>query len=159
MSKPIVYLAGAIANQRYHEAVDWRDEARVFFDAVGVTPLSPMRAKRKLDRPGPISNDFRTYSGSEYGPFYTSRGIMTRDHNDVKRSDVLLVNLEGLAKPSLGTIMELGWAYTYQKPVVCCLEPDNIHLTHPMVAEAIGALRFDDLNEAMTAVLVVLGIE
>jgi nucleoside 2-deoxyribosyltransferase len=83
---------------------------------------------------------------------------MMRDFFDVKRCDVLLINLLGCEKMTTGTVMELGWAYAMQKPVVVAIEPEgNIHDTHPMVHEAIGGLRFPTLDEAIDAVAIVLG--
>jgi nucleoside 2-deoxyribosyltransferase len=81
---------------------------------------------------------------------------MTRDFNDVRRCDALLVNLLGAAKPSLGTIMELAWAYAFQKPAVVAIEEKgNPHDGHPMIYEAIP-FRVATLDEAITSVAIIL---
>lgn len=85
---------------------------------------------------------------------------MLRDFTDVKRCDALLVNLLGCEKITAGTAIELGWAYAMQKPVVVLIEAEgNPHDAHPMLIEAIGALRFDNLLDAVDAVAILLGVE
>lgn len=154
MRQPLVYLAGAIAGHVFDDANEWRNDAQFLLSARGIETLSPLRAKEALGVTHRISTDFRDYSG--LGPFFTSRGIMARDFNDVKRCDALLVNLLGLQKPSLGTTMELAWAYALQKPVVVAIEAaGNPHDNHPMLAEAMP-FRFEALEDAIDAVAVVL---
>jgi len=155
--KPLVYLAGPIAGCTYGEAVDWRGVAMVGLALREVEALNPMRAKDALassyvDR---IGNSFHAYK--HMGPFYTAKGIMTRDHTDVLRADALLVNLLGTARPSLGTVMELAWAYAYRKPAVVVIERENNpHDNHPMIHEAIG-FRVETLEEGIDAVATILG--
>ena len=152
--KPIVYLAGGIAGLPGTEAVQWRHAAWMELRERGIETLNPMRAKNVLVGQERISRDFHDYAHN--GAFFTSRGIMTRDFNDVKRCDALLVNLLGLEKPSLGTIMELAWAYALQKPAVVAIEDQgNPHDGHPMIEAAIS-FRVATLDEAINAVAVVL---
>lgn len=152
--KPRVYLAGAIAGLTGRVATDWRRQAWLDLKERGVETLDPMRAKEVLHS-GTISTSFRDYE--HHGAFFTSRGIMVRDFNDVKRSDALLVNLLGLTKPSLGTIMELAWAYALQKPAVVAIEPSgNPHDGHPMIHEAMP-FRAATLPEAIESVAILLG--
>lgn len=154
--KPLVYLAGAIAGLSYGDAVDWRVGAKIHLGQRGIETLDPMRAKSALGslNGGQISSDFHDYS--RHGAFFTSQGIMTRDFNDVKRCDVLLVNLLELRKPSLGTIMELAWAYALQKPAVVAIERSgNPHDNHPMIAAAMP-FRVETLDEAVDSVAVIL---
>ena len=154
MSKPLVYLAGAIAGMTGLEATDWRKTARGLLADRYVESLDPMRAKDALAQQDRISTNFHTYAGR--GAFFTSQGIMTRDFNDVLRCDALLVNLLGLQKPSLGTIMELAWAYALQKPAVVAIErTGNPHDNHPMIAAAMP-FRVETLEEAIDAVAVIL---
>jgi nucleoside 2-deoxyribosyltransferase len=152
--RPIVYLAGAIAGLSGADAIDWRNQAVEDLKLRGVEALSPMRAKDVL-RNRTISGNFNDYK--DLGAFFTSRGIMTRDFNDVKRCDALLVNLLGLEKPSLGTIMELAWAFAFQKPAVIAIEKTgNPHSNHPMLHEAMP-FRVDSLEEAIDSVAIILG--
>jgi nucleoside 2-deoxyribosyltransferase len=154
MHKPLVYLAGAIAGTRGVEATGWRHDARRLLSNRDIETLDPMRAKIELARQARISTDFHDYEKN--GAFFTSKGIMTRDFNDVKRCDALLVNLLGLAKPSLGTIMELAWAYAFQKPAVVAIEPTgNPHDNHPMIHETM-MFRVDSLDAGIDAVAIIL---
>lgn len=155
MTRPIVYLAGGIAGLQGIDTVNWRVYAADQLEQMGVDALSPMRAKGSLAEEGRISTNFHDYAGR--GAFFTPRGIMTRDHNDVLRCDAMLVNLLCLTKPSLGTIMELAWAYTRQKPAVVAIEREgNPHDNHPMIHEAMP-FRVETLDEAIDAVAVILG--
>lgn len=154
MTKPLVYLAGAIAGISGAEAADWRILADDKLAELGIETLDPMRAKYELVAQDRISRNFYDYA--DRGAFFTSRGIMTRDFNDVRRCDALLVNLLGLEKPSLGTIMELAWAYALQKPAVVAIEKSgNVHDNHPMLHEAMP-FRVETLDEAIDAVAVIL---
>lgn len=158
MGNPIVYLAGPIAGCTYGEAVDWRALAQYQLRERGVEALSPMRAKLALSDPGyvkQISSTFHEYK--HLGPFYTAKGIMTRDHTDVLRADALLVNLLGTHKPSLGTVIELAWAYAYRKPAVVVIEPaGNCHDNHPMIHETMN-FRVETIDEGIDAVSIILG--
>lgn len=154
-SKPIVYLAGGIAGLAGAEAVHWRYQAWLELKERGVETLDPMRAKTVLRGAAQISRNFHDHE--HHGAFFTSQGIMARDFSDVKRCDALLVNLLGLTKPSLGTIMELAWAYALQKPAVVAIEPEgNPHDGHPMIHAAIP-FRVASLQEAIDAVAIILG--
>ncbi len=95
----------------------------------------------------------------EYGhlsPLSGPRGIMTRDRFDATRCDVLLVNLLGAAKVSIGTVMEIAWADLKRTPIVVAIENDgsNPH-EHAMIGEAIG-FRCGTLDEALDVVRSIL---
>ena len=153
--KPLVYLAGGIAGLTGAEMLDWREEAARVLTLRGVETLNPMRAKQALVADGKrLGHDFRAYE--QRGAFFTSKGIMTRDSTDVRRADALLVNLLGLTKPSLGTVMELGWAFMLNKPVVVAIEKEgNPHDGHPMIHETM-TFRVETLEEAIDSVAVIL---
>lgn len=154
----LVYLAGPIANCTVGEAVDWRTHAferlRYGYD---LDVRDPMRAKTEGFRKyGKIGSNFNEYS--KEGTFFTSKAIMTRDFNDVKQADALLVNLLGAKTASLGTVMELAWAFALQKPCVVCIEESgNPHDNHPMIHEAMG-FRVTTLEEGIHSVAVILGV-
>lgn len=152
--RPLVYLAGGIAGLSGIDATDWRERAADALVERGIETLDPMRAKGVLASQAKISTDFNDYASR--GAFFTSRGIMARDFNDVCRCDALLVNLLGLERPSLGTIMELAWAYAFQKPAVVCIEAEgNPHDKHPMIHEAMP-FRVATLDEGIDAVATIL---
>lgn len=154
--KPLVYLAGPITGLTFKGCTDWREYARAELEKVGIIGLSPMRGKEYLER---IARDVAfTADGDKYaiqGPLSTNRGIMTRDHWDCTRCDVLLVNWVGADRVSVGTVMELAWAHTHRIPVVCVMEKEgNVH-HHGMVLEAIG-FRVDTLDQGLNILKAIL---
>lgn len=127
-----VYLAGPISGLTYDECVAWRDEATRELSRHGIAGYSPMRNKAFLRDYGVIEGSYPGYALSG------DRAIMTRDHHDTTTADAILVNLLGVDRVSIGTVMELAWAYTRQIPVVLMIEDGgNVH-DHPMVREAVG---------------------
>lgn len=152
-----VYLAGPIAGLGYDDAVDWRDLAIADLAQSGIKGLSPMRAKeylRSVERDVGFSATCEEYG--QLSPLSSPRGIMTRDRFDATRCDVLLVNLLGAKKVSVGTVMEIAWADQCRTPVVCCMEADgsNPH-EHAMIGEAIG-FRVPTLGEGLHVVRAIL---
>lgn len=143
MSK--VYLAGAISGLSHRECVEWRDYATVKLSQAGITAFSPMRHKEYLATEVKIEGSYPQYALS------TDRAIMSRDHNDVVTSDAVLVNLLSLGRVTIGTVMEIAWAFERRIPVVAVMEPHgNLH-DHPMIREAL-AIRVPTLNEGIACV-------
>jgi nucleoside 2-deoxyribosyltransferase len=85
----------------------------------------------------------------------SNRGIMARDYNDANKCDVLLANLLGATAPSLGTAMELAWAYKAGIPVVAAMERTGNPHQHGMILEAID-YKVDTLDEAIDIVLAII---
>lgn len=144
---PVVYAAGPIHGLTYFESVDWRERLQgLLGDHIVVA--SPMRDKGHLQHLPhmPLSHDH---------PLNTPRGIMTRDHHDVQTCDAVLAYLLGARKPSLGTTMELAWAYAYRKPVVAVIEPAGNCHEHPMIVESFG-FRASTLEEGARLLLSIL---
>jgi len=152
-----VYLAGPISGLNYNGATEWRDAAIADLAAAGIKGLSPMRAKEYLRDAYDAAGGFSA-TCEEYGhlsPLSGPRGIMTRDRYDATRCDVLLVNLLGAERVSVGTVMEIAWADLCRTPIVVAMEPGNVH-EHAMIAEAIG-FRCGALEEALHVVKAILG--
>lgn len=150
---PRVYLAGPISGMEYQGAVEWRVWASERLRRRGINAYSPMRAKEFLagaEQHGRLP----TFVDHEH-PLATSKGIMCRDHTDCVRADALLVNFEGVTRVSLGTAMELAWAYDRHIPVVVVCEPDNPNIKHPMAHEAID-FRVDTLVEGVELIRTIL---
>jgi len=62
-----------------------------------------------------------------------SQGILiTKDHQLVKESDIILVNMALLTpeKPFIGTLYELAWGWMYHIPVIAIVG-DNWYCKHP----------------------------
>jgi nucleoside 2-deoxyribosyltransferase len=137
-----VYLAGPISGLSYEQATLWRAVAANWLEDFGITCYSPMRGKKHLALVGQIEHDYPE------DVLTTQRGIMCRDHNDVARADLVLANLRGVSRVSVGTVMELAWAFERGTPVVAILEAEGNPHDHPMVREAID-YRVTSLEHAL----------
>lgn len=129
--KPKIYLAGPISGLHYNGAQDWRDFAALELFKVGLLGFSPLRAKNYLKEKGVIEQ------GYEGHPLSTDRGINSRDRFDVMSCDAVLFNFLGSGdRISVGTMIEMGWADAFRKPIVVVMEPalQNKH-DHPMLRE------------------------
>ena len=111
--------------------------------------LTPLRGKEFLVKYGELSAD-----GYENHPLATAKGITTRDRFDCQRADVVLMNLLGADRISVGTMIEAGWADAARRPVVLAMEDDNVH-RHVMLKEVAGYVT-DDLDTAIDIVIAIL---
>lgn len=150
-----VYLAGPITGLNYKGATDWRNYAKDELAKVGVTGLSPMRAKDYLKDVEKFPADGDAYA--KISPMSSNRGITTRDRFDCTRCDVVLVNLLGATSLSAGTTMEIAWADLKRIPIVCAMEPKGNPHEHGMILESIG-FRVTSLDEALYVTKCVLGV-
>ena len=167
MTWPTVYLSGPITGCTYEGCTDWREYATKVLTPVGIQAVSPMRAKDYLKQlADPISGHGREYS--HMGVFSTPSAVVTRDRFDTQRADIVLMNLLGADRVSIGTMVELGWADAARVPVVGIIEPSpdgkdrhsifyegNIH-DHMFVNQLIG-FRVATLDEGLHVVRATLG--
>lgn len=134
-----VYMAGPIAGLNHAEATyNWRQEVYRALQGehwVGhdrssyVTRIdcySPMRGKKFLaEMMG--DNKLGTHAYHQQ-PISTPNAIVGRDREDVRRADLVFMNLIGAKERSIGTIVEMGWADAFRVPVLLCIEKEgNIH--------------------------------
>lgn len=163
-----VYLAGGISGLKYGDAVNWRNyaakelakgkEIKALTDPFGnvlipknyehshIYAFSPMRAAGFLEPMEGMVEAVESLS--------TIQAILTRDHWDCKTADAILVNLSGMEKVSIGTVMEIAWAYAYRIPTVIVMEKDNIH-RHGMIEQSAGWV-VESLDEGIKAVKSIL---
>jgi len=147
-----IYLAGPMAGLDYNGANDWRIGVSKKLSEYGIVSYSPLRWKEFLDNGKRISGKGAKNASHPLG---TTKGIMTRDYFDVCQADVVFANFLDSKRISIGTAMELAWAFAKQKPVVAVGEPGNPHLVHPMMTEAIS-YAVHDLQEALEIVVAIL---
>jgi nucleoside 2-deoxyribosyltransferase len=137
-----VYLVGPITGVSYEGATSWREYCRKQFNP-GIIGLSPMRGKDYLQHEQMISDSYEQHVLS------TTKAIMTRDVFDCSEADVILANFLGAERVSIGSIMEVAWAYQNKKPIVACVEDGGQAFTgrigasgnpheHAMMNEAIS---------------------
>lgn len=148
MEKYKVYLAGPILGLSTQDATDWRIIASRNFERLGLLALSPMRHKEYL-----AGYDVLPDSAEEH-VLSSQKGIVARDRNDVLRCDAVLMYLIGAPKASIGTMVELGWADAYRKPVIAVMTPGDIHW-HAFVRELSGFI-VPTLGEGIDTVFEVL---
>lgn len=146
MSKT-VYLSGPIAGLNYDGATNWRDAVRAELHDFGIVGLCPMRGKEFLrDRKGGISTAPLIHAQA------TDSAITTRDRRDTQSADMVLVNILGATKISIGTMIELGWADAARVPVVLLMERSGSPYDHPIV-RAIAGYRTHDMEEALAIIV------
>ncbi len=144
-----VYLAGPITGLSFDTASSWRDEASLYLRDYGITAFSPLRGGVNLIHEPCIKDRY------EESVLHTQKGFTTRDRWDISRCDLLFVNLLGAEKASIGTIVEIGWADSYRKPIVLAMEENNIH-QRPIIREIAGFIveNFDTAMQTIVNILV-----
>lgn len=129
--KPTVYLAGPITGLGYDDATDWREIAKDWFQHHGIHGLSPLRGKDYLAGEIDLSDRYDDH------PMSTSQAITGRDRWDCCSSDLVLVNMLGASRVSIGTVMEIAWADMARNPICLIMEDNsNIH-EHAMIRTVI----------------------
>jgi nucleoside 2-deoxyribosyltransferase len=147
-----IYLAGPITGLTFDDADEWRIQARTYLASKDIDGLSPLRGKSYLKNLGELTAV--CLQEGQAGLLSLPRSIMTRDFYDATTCDVLLVNLLGATRVSIGTMMEVAWAYQKRTPIVCCMEMGNVH-EHAMLNEAIG-FRVNTLEEGLAVCVAIL---
>jgi len=92
-----VYLSGPIKDTTDEEACGWRNEAQEVLHSGGIKTINPMRRDYRDD---PV----------KYLP-----GLVEDDKIDIELCDIVLVNF---SRPSVGTSMEILYAWEHGKNVV-----------------------------------------
>lgn len=162
-----VYLSGPITGLSYQEArYGWRQEvadalvrSKDDIALTGITVLSPMRHEAHLAE----MTDIDTHYPDHF--FSKPKVIVEKDRLDIKRSDVVLVNVLGAKRVSIGTVSEIAMAYEQGKQIVLVMEDansidnrqyetdplsSNPH-EHPFVTELVS-LRLNNLDDAVEAI-------
>lgn len=147
-----VYLAGPITGLNYEGATDWRNYAAEVLQTAGIRARSPMRAKHYLAQLKSLSGTGEEYA--DLGVLSTQKSVTCRDRFDTRTCDVVLMNLLGATRISIGTMIEAGWADAFRVPIVLVIEPDNIH--HHMMLREIAGFVVETLEEALHTIKAIL---
>lgn len=105
-----IYLAGPIANRSDAECVSWRNWFTAAWDG---------------EVRNPLSRDYRYYNGEDH----IANQIVQADMQDIDDSDALVVMYDGI--PSVGTSMEMFYAYQLGKKVVLVDNSPEDHIVSP----------------------------
>jgi nucleoside 2-deoxyribosyltransferase len=106
-----------------------------------------MRSKGYLSSESSLKDSYEHADGLA-SVLSSSKGITTRDRWDTSRCDLMIVNLLGTEKVSIGTMMEIAWADMLRKPVILVIEDEGNPHDHAMVRESIG-FRVSSLSDAV----------
>jgi hypothetical protein len=145
-----LYLCGPITGLTYGASVEWREYVADNLPNY-IDPVSPMRGKQYLEREKVIGLSYEDI------PLSCRKGITCRDRYSVMDCDMILVNLLGAEKVSIGSVMEIAWADMLRKPICLVIEKEgNVH-DHPIVNEVAGFVvhTLDDGIKICDAVLCV----
>lgn len=149
VTRGLVYLAGPITGCTHEGCTDWRhDWVHTLVDD-GIICLSPMRGKAYLEVACEIAGDYPDTLLSD------AKGIMARDYFDCNRCDVLVVNVLGAARPSIGTAMEAAWAFHKHTPQVWIIEPHGNPHDHAMLRQCMNfrVTNHDDAKHVVRSIL------
>lgn len=156
-----VYMAGPISGLNYTEATTWRDDVKELLKGHDIKCLSPLRAEVHLRNHEGLLSDCQTVeenlkASCQVLAMSTPRGVFERDKFDATHCSVMLVNLLGAKKVSIGTVIEIGLAHAHSIPIVLVIEDkDNPH-EHAFIRESC-AFRTSCLNEGVAIVEAILG--
>ncbi len=138
----IIYLGGPTSELFWDNPIEWRVNITERFKDVSVagknyTVLSPLRGNTFLKDEIYIKNSYRW------------------NMLDIKRADILIINLKKAITISIVSILEIGAAFILNKPVIIIMEPDNYH-KHPILSEQ-AAVIVNDVDEAAYYTFQILG--
>jgi nucleoside 2-deoxyribosyltransferase len=143
-----VYLAGPISGLTYDGAQSWRDTFREKIDP-RIQCYSPLRGKEYLKMRGPLEGSYDEF------PLSTDQGITARDRFDCTGADLVVFNLLGATRISIGTMVEIGWADATRKPAIVIMEKKGNPHDYPMVRQ-IAQFRVDNLKDAIALAEIIL---
>lgn len=135
-----IYLSHPIAGLSVAKVLDYYEvlieKLRPYYSV-----LSPMSGKDYL----------RAEDGSRpmgyHHPLSTDRAIIGRDYWMVHQADVVLVDLMGAERISIGCMMELAWAYHERKHTVLVMEAGNLH--HHLFVFQAADVTYPSLDDAV----------
>ncbi|MFA4972364.1 MAG: nucleoside 2-deoxyribosyltransferase [bacterium] len=115
------YLAGSVAHLTWDEAMRWRRAFAGRLRRAGFEPLIPCEAEKVARNNGPM------VAADSTAPGCSNQEIFARDLNMLWDADVVVANLRGAERASLGTAWELGWAYSNGVPIIAVVQPGDLH--------------------------------
>lgn len=153
-----VYLAGPIVGVAYGEARSgWRAEFEKSVHAGGwfqhIHFYSPMRGRRILEQADVVM------PGLEFtidDPLENAKSMLLRDTNDVRNSDMVVVNLLRAKRAALGTTAEMGFAFALNIPILLIMERDPTIFHHHGFITGMASYWVENLEDAVYVVQTIL---
>ena len=135
-----IYTAGSISGKTREEVEKYFSDLRAELEGYGFTVFNPMLGKAMLR----VNERYLQPRGV---PVATDRAIIGRSRWMVGQADVVYVNLAEAAIVSIGSMIEMAWAYELRKHVVAVIPEGNIHEhAFPLMA---ADIRFYTTEEAL----------
>lgn len=135
----IIYLAGFMSADK--KTRDWREEATIKFNLLGIHTLDPFRGKQE------VSHDGLKCS-------HPTELLTARDISDIKHCDAMVLytlGVDALPRQSIGTWSEFGFAAIgLGLPVIVVADSDSV-IKHPFI-ERWAAQVVGTLDEAVASV-------
>ena len=143
------YLAGPVTGLSYDTATAWRAYARKVLAYLNIDAMDPMRGQEYLQGSENMSDSYEGLAMSN------QRAIMSKSYNDTITSNIVIVNFLGATRVSIGTVMEMAWAFEKKIPIICVIESEGNPHDHSMVREAMN-FRVATVDEAIKVADVML---
>ncbi len=145
--KKYVYLAGPIAGCTADEGNSWRYlvQDRLPHNIIGISPLRCEPLKK-----GMVYTD----DGATDPMWSDARAINAKNWLDTESSDLVLAYLPKYMndrRPSIGTIIEIGWAIGLRKPLIV-VSDDEYMMEHPLIQRN-ASWRLDNLDDAVEVII------
>jgi len=158
MVNKTVYLAGPISGLTYDEATEWRQDAQEELAKSGIKAISPLSSAVHLRHHKGVLTDCEITPGLECAvrAMSTPTGVVTRDRFYCLNTDVMILNLLGSKRVSIGSMVEVGWANARDIPIILIIEETgNLH-EHAFVTECCQ-FRTTNIADALYVVKGILG--
>lgn len=149
--KKYIYLAGPIAGLTENEATTWRHDIRqkLPHNIIGISPLrcEPVKEGMTYTSPGAVDKMWSD-----------PRAINAKNWLDTESSDLVLAYLPkemNDRRPSIGTIIEIGWTIGLKKPLIVVSDDKQI-MEHSLI-ECNAAWRLENLDDAVEVIIGLFG--
>jgi len=145
--KKYVYLAGPIAGCTESEGNGWRNDVN-FMLPDNIIGISPLRCEPLKE--GMVYTD----DGATDPMWSDARAINAKNWLDTESADLVLAYLPKYMndrRPSIGTIIEIGWAIGLRKPLIV-VSDDEYMMEHPLIQRN-ASWRLDNLDDAVEVII------
>lgn len=144
---PVVYFAHPISGLPLNVVQDYYQSVRERFGTICYvrTPMDII-----------ARTDLKERKESFKEPGMANDVITNRDYGFVRECDVIFANLSKCTRPSIGSIMEIAWAYAYDKYIMIVMDEEGIHEhgmilgAHPLVYRSFMAAANDLIEYCKT---------